>query len=149
MTLVVAMAVRILPLPTALAWVNPDWVLLLLIYWVLAAPQHVGLGTAWFTGFLTDALTGRSLGQHALAYCLVGFCCLRFHNRLRFYPLVQQSLCIGLFLLLSQLVVAWTQELSANQMTSRYYAFPVLSGMFAWPLVLHIMHRMWSTSETT
>ncbi len=147
-TLLVAMALRILPLSHPLAAVNPDWVLLLLIYWILAAPESVGLGTAWFTGFLADVLTGRSLGQHALAYCLVGYCCLRFHNRLRFYPLLQQSLCVGLFLLLSQLIVAWTQESSGRPIDVLFYGMPPLSGVLVWPLVMHLMHRMRSVSDS-
>lgn len=142
------MALRILPLPSAVAWANPDWVLLLLIYWFLAAPESIGLGTAWLTGFLADVLTGRSLGQHALAYCLVAYFCLRFYKRLRFYSLVQQSACIGLFLLLSQLIVAWTQDTPNPQMTARFYGFPALSGVAVWPLIMMLMHRLRAPSES-
>lgn len=149
LSLTVGMALRILPLPTALAWANPDWVLLFLIYWVLATPEYVGIGTGWFTGLLADALTGRSLGQHALAYCLVAFCCLRFHNRLRFYSLAQQSFCIGLFLALSQLIVAWTQEPSSRPLTVSGYLLPALSGALLWPAIAGLMQQLRSASETT
>lgn len=147
-TLIVAMALRILPLPQAMAWFNPDWVLLFLIYWILAAPERIGLGTAWVTGFLTDALTARSLGQHALAYVLVAYCCLRWRNQLRFFPVVQQSLSVGLFLFLSQLMIAWTQEFSGGQLSGGYYWFPVLSGVLVWPLVMNLLHRTRSPSES-
>jgi rod shape-determining protein MreD len=136
-----AMASRILPLPPLLAAANPDWVLLVLIFWLLAYPDRIGLGFPWLVGLLTDVLTGRSLGQHALAYCLVAFYCIRFHNRLRFYSLVQQSVCIGLFLLLSQLIVAWTIEQQSHSMTIRSYGPPVLAGAVAWPLLLRLFHR--------
>lgn len=145
-TLTAAMALRILPLPQTLAWFNPDWVLLFLIYWLLATPERIGLGAAWLTGFLTDALTARSLGQHALAYVFVAYCCLRLHRRLRFYPPVQQSLAVGLLLFSSQLTVAWTQEFSGSQLGSPSYWFPVLSGIVVWPLVARALHRLRSPS---
>lgn len=148
-SLMLGMALRILPLPAVLAWANPDWVLLFLIYWVLATPEHIGIGTGWFAGLLADTLTGRSLGQHALAYCLVAYCCLRFHNRLRFYSLVQQSLCVGLFLSMGQLIVAWTQEPSSRPLTVSLYLLPALSGAMIWPLITSLMHRLRSTSENT
>ena len=147
MSLIVGMSLRMLPLPALLAWGNPDWVLLFVIYWVLATPEHIGIGAAWFAGLLADTLTGRSLGQHALAYCLVAYCCLRFHKRLRFYSLVQQTLCIGLFLLLSQLIVAWTQELPGRPLTVSLYLLPALSGALFWPLLTSLMHRLRSASE--
>lgn len=137
----VAMAFRILPLPPVLAGANPDWVLLVLIFWLLAYPEQIGLAPAWLVGLLTDVLTGRSLGQHALAYCLVAYCCIRFHNRLRFYSLIQQTFCIGLFLLLSELIVAWTIEYPSHPMTAQSYGPPVLAGVIAWPLLLRLMHR--------
>lgn len=125
---------------------NPDWVLLVLIFWALAHPEQFGLGPAWLVGLLTDVLTGRSLGQHALAYCLVAYCCIRFHNRLRFYSLVQQSVCVGLFLLLSELIVAWTIEYPSRPMKADLFAPPVLSGIVAWPLLLKLMQRWRSAS---
>lgn len=141
-TLIAAMALRVLPLPHSLAWFNPDWVLLFLIYWILAAPDRIGLTTAWATGFLTDILTARALGQHALAYVLVAYCCQRWHRQLRFYPIAQQCVSVGLLLFLSQLTVAWTQEFSVSQPTAAYYWLPVLSGVLVWPWVLRLLHRM-------
>ena len=71
LTLVMAMGLRIAPWPGEMAALNPDWVLLVLIYWSLAIPERVGIFHAWTFGLLTDVLTGRMLGQYALAYSLV------------------------------------------------------------------------------
>lgn len=148
-SLVAAMALRVLPLPPSVAWFNPDWVLLFLIYWILAAPDRVGLTTAWVTGFLADVLTARALGQHALGYVLVAYCCQRWHRQLRYYPVVQQSVSIGVLLFVGQLTVAWTQEFSAAQlMTAAHYWLPVLSGVLAWPWVMRLLHRMRSASAS-
>ena len=64
----VAMILRIIPLPKDLALLNPDWVAIVLLYWILAVPERCGVLRAWTIGLVVDALTGRLLGQHALAY---------------------------------------------------------------------------------
>jgi rod shape-determining protein MreD len=147
-SLVVAMAFRIVPLPHPLAAYNPDWVLLFLIYWTLTVPEHIGVGTFWLTGLLTDALTARALGQHALAYSLVAYLCLRLHQRFRLYPLVQQSLSVGLLLLLSQFIIFWTRDIENSQvLEARYWLLPTLTGMLAWPTVLYSLRQFGPPSD--
>ena len=46
-TLLFAMCLRIVPLPESLALFNPDWVLLVLMYWSMAIPERVGISYAW------------------------------------------------------------------------------------------------------
>jgi rod shape-determining protein MreD len=141
-SLVLALALRILPLPHSWATLNPDWAVLFLIYWTLAIPDRVGVGTAWLTGLFADVLTGRMLGQHALAYSVVAYLNLRGYRRLRLYPLPQQSLWILIFLLTSQLLVLWTQNVKeADTMTWDYW-LPSFSGALAWSPVLVILRRL-------
>jgi rod shape-determining protein MreD len=134
-SLVVAMMLRILPLPSALATFNPDWVLLFLISWALSSPDRIGVTAAWVVGLLTDVLTARTLGQHALAYTVVIYLCQRAQPRLRFYPLLQQSLLVALFLSASRFLVFWTQDGSGPEITDGGYWLPIVSGLLAWPLV--------------
>ncbi|MEY4767510.1 MAG: rod shape-determining protein MreD, partial [Pseudomonadota bacterium] len=65
------MSLRIAPFPQLIRIFNPDWVLLVLIYWTLALPYRRGVLTAWGIGLLTDVLTGRLLGEYALIYALI------------------------------------------------------------------------------
>ena len=72
-SLIIAMGLRILPLPDGVAVFNPDWVALIIIYWCLVLPERFGVGWAWITGLFTDILTGRLLGQNAMCYCIIAF----------------------------------------------------------------------------
>jgi rod shape-determining protein MreD len=141
-SLVLAMALRILPLPSPWAMWNPDWIALFLIYWTLAIPERVGVGTAWLTGLFTDVLTGRMLGQHALAYSVIAYLILRWYRRLRLYPLPQQSLWVLLLLFISQLLVLWTQNVKDADAMGWTYWLPSLSGALAWPPVLVVLRRL-------
>ena len=104
-SLILAMCLRIAPWPGDMAAFNPDWVLLFLIYWALAQPEHVGIFHAWVFGILVDVLTGRLLGQYALAYSIIVYICLKLHKRLRQFPFFQQGLFVFFCLLLSQLLL--------------------------------------------
>jgi rod shape-determining protein MreD len=141
-SLVVAMALRILPLPHEWLILNPDWIALFLIYWLLAIPERVGVGTAWLTGLFTDVLTGRMLGQHAVAYSVIAYLSLRWYRRLRLYTLPQQCLWVLMFLLIGQVLVLWTQHVKDTDTLTWAYWMPPLSGALAWPLVRTILRWM-------
>lgn len=134
-TLALAMALRIAPLPNYVDLLNPDWVLLTLIYWSLAVPERVGIFHAWTFGLLTDVLTGKLLGQYALAYSLVIFICLRLHKRLRQFPIIQQALFIFFCLLLSQLLLFFIKNTQHPAQLKATFWLPVFTGTLCWPMV--------------
>lgn len=144
-SLLLAMVLRILPLPHGWFLFNPDWVLLFLIYWNLALPDRVGVGFAWCTGILADLLTGRMLGQHALTYAVVAYISVREHRRLRLYPLYQQALMVLLLLMLSQLLIFWTQNIKDHNAVDASYWLPSLAGAILWPAIFvtlrHVRRR--------
>jgi rod shape-determining protein MreD len=135
LTIVLAMCLRIAPMPGIMAVINPDWVLLSLIYWALAVPERVGIFHAWTFGLLTDVLMGRLFGQHALTYSLIIYLCLKLHKRLRQFPLIQQGLFIFFCLLLSQLLLFWIKNLQHPSQLHPSFWLPVITGTLCWPLV--------------
>ncbi|MGZ8191104.1 MAG: rod shape-determining protein MreD [Methylococcaceae bacterium] len=138
-TLALAMCLKIAPWPGAMADFNPDWVLLTLIYWSLAVPERVGIFHAWTFGLLTDVLTGRLLGQYALAYSLVIYICLNLHKRLRQFPLIQQGLFVFFCLLLSQLLLFLIKNIQAPAQLQASFWLPVFSGTLCWPLIYTVL----------
>lgn len=138
-TLVLAMCLRIAPLSGDWALLNPDWVLLALIYWSLNLPERVGIFHAWIFGLLTDVLLGRLLGQYALAYALIIYICLKLHKRLRQFPFLQQGLFIFFCLLLSQLLLFFIKNLQHPAQLQASFWLPVITGTLAWPLVYGLL----------
>jgi rod shape-determining protein MreD len=142
LTIALAMCLRIAPLPGMVATLNPDWVLLALIYWTLALPERVGIFHAWTFGLLTDVLTGRLFGQYALAYSLVIYICLKLHRRLRQFPIVQQGLFIFFCLLLSQLLLFWIKNVQHPSQLQVSFWLPVFTGTLCWPLVYTVLRSI-------
>jgi len=141
-SLVLAMILRIVPLPQSWFFYNPDWVLLFLIYWAMAIPERVGVGYAWCAGLFSDVLTGRMLGQHALAYAVVAYICVKSHRRLRLYPIYQQMFSILMMLLLDQLLIFWTQNTQAASAIGMGYWLPACVGTLVWPGILLGLRRL-------
>lgn len=112
-TVAAAMVLRVMSLFPAMDIFNPDWVVLVLIYWAIALPERFGVFSAWAVGLLADVLTGRLLGQYALIYALICYFSINEHRRLRQFPIVQQCLWVFFCLLGSQCVVFGLESMRA------------------------------------
>lgn len=135
LTVIMAMCLKIMPWPGFLASINPDWVLLVLIYWAIAVPERIGIFHAWTIGLLMDVLTGRVFGQYALVYTLVIYVCLILHKRLRQFPLPQQGFFIFFCLLFTQILLFWLQNIQHPAQLHASFWLPIFTGTLCWPLV--------------
>ena len=132
-SIVLALLLGLLPLPTALQPLRPYWLALVLAYWVIEAPESAGLGFAFIVGLVADLMFGGLLGEQALRLVIMTFILQRFRARLRFFPLSQQALAIGV-LLLNDRVVAGAVHLALGEpaLPWNYWWAPLL-GMLLWP----------------
>jgi rod shape-determining protein MreD len=133
LSLLVALLLGLLPLPDVLQPLRPYWLALVLAYWVIEAPDHVGLGFAVVLGLVADLMFGMLLGEQALRLLIMAFILQRFRAQLRFFPLSQQALAIG-GLLLNDRIVAAAVHLVLGEPTLpwKYWWAPLL-GMALWP----------------
>ena len=92
LSLLVAFILTAVPLPDWMEVWRPEWVVVTMVYWCLAMPERVGVFVAWGVGLLLDVLQGSILGQHALGLATVAYLAVLYHQRIRVFPLVQQSL---------------------------------------------------------
>ena len=109
-SLAVAAWLSQLPWPDLLALFRPHWLVLVLIYWVLALPYRIGVFWGFFTGLFQDVLTGAVLGQHALAFALVAWLAQATYRRIRVFPPLQQSLVVFLLVGVSVVVSYLVQD---------------------------------------
>ena len=140
-TLCVAMLLMILPMPDWARPFRPQWVTLFLLYWAIALPHRVGVGSGFATGIVLDVLTGTLLGQHALGLSIVTFIAIQLHQRIRVFPFWQQSLGILILLVIEHLLALWitgaTQGVTPGLV---YWAVPPISALL-WPWVFVTLRK--------
>lgn len=132
-SVVIALLLGLLPLPELAQPLRPYWLALVLAYWVIEAPERVGLGVAFVCGVIADLLYGGILGEQALRLVIMAFILLRFRARLRFFPVSQQALAVGA-LLFNDRIVSAVLHLAVGEPTLpwSYWVAPVV-GMLLWP----------------
>jgi rod shape-determining protein MreD len=135
LTFITALILAMIPLPSWLEILRPEWVTLVLIYWCMALPQRVGVGVGWLAGLLLDVVTGSLLGLHALALSLTAFLALRLHQRVRVFPVWQQALTILILVALQQLLVLWIKGIINQTPQTLTYWLPSLASTLVWPAV--------------
>lgn len=135
-TFVLAAMFTVLPLPEWLEAYRPQWVALVVIYWVMALPHRIGLFTAWVAGFLLDVLEGSLLGLNALALALVAYLALSLYQRMRMFTAIQQSSTVMILVGIHQLLSFWVLTAN-NQNTAPNLIFMIsaLSSAIVWPFI--------------
>lgn len=109
-TLVVAALLEVVPLSDNLDWVRPEWLLLVLLYWILSLPHRIGVLWGFMVGLYQDVLVGTTLGQWGLAYALGAYFMLAAYKRMRVFPPLQQSAVVFLLVGSAQLLAYLVQE---------------------------------------
>ena len=149
LSLIIALTLMIVPIPEWARLLRPEWLSLVLIYWVLALPHRIGMGVAWCMGLLLDVMRDTLLGQHALALVLIAFFVLQFHQRLRLFPLWQQSFVIFVLLLIQTIIIFWIKGIIGEAPGFWYTLLPALMSALVWSLVfitLRHVRRLYKVS---
>lgn len=139
LTCLVALLLSVMPMPSPLDMGRPMWLAMVVAYWVMALPHRVGLLTAWLGGLAMDVLYGQLFGQHALVMTLVAWMMLLLHQRIRRFPLWQQSLVMLPVLGIAQMVLLWLNSLTGNRPPSLLFLLPAVVSAFLWPWVFSIL----------
>lgn len=137
-TIVVSIILMLLPLPEILRFFRPEWVLMTLIYWAMALPYRVSVGTAWITGLFMDVIMGGGLGILAFAYALAIYLIVKLHLQLRQYPIWQQAFIIMSLILTVSLVAVITSPKTISWLV----LLPVITSTILWPIVYAVLRKI-------
>ena len=132
-TYFVGLVCAILPLPTILNAFRPDWMILIIFYWVLALPHRVSIGHAFILGIVFDLLLGSTLGMHPLIFSVLAYIVLTNYQLFRYFTIVQTTLIAGLFCFFSKLTLYLMASSLQDIILHEYYFWPVASSMVIWP----------------
>ncbi len=135
LSILIALMLTILPLPDWLETFRPSWAALVIVFWSLNLSRRVSIGTAWATGLILDALKGAILGQHALALTVLSFITIKFHLRIRVFPILQQSITIFALIAVYEFMLMWVDGIVGEAEIGLVRWGPVISSSLLWPLI--------------
>ena len=137
-----AYLLAIVPFPDWAMNYRPEWVAMVLIYWVVALPYRVGIGSAWFAGLVLDILKGSVLGLNAVGLVIVAYVTLSLHLRFRMFSSLPQAglvlVLIGINLFLCHWLGVMTGYTSASDMM---FIMGALTSAVVWPSLFLILRQ--------
>ena len=116
------------------AWA-PSLLAVVLLFWVVHEPRRLGIGACFAFGIALDVHQGALLGQHALAYTVLGFGAIAMHRRLLWFAVPQQAIQV-LPLFVAANVLQWLVRMAAGDPFPGIANFlsPVIEALL-WPVV--------------
>jgi len=135
----VALLLSALPLPESLQAWRPEWVLLVLLYWVVALPERVGIGFAWMLGIMLDVLEGSLLGLNAVGLTIVTYCSLLLYQRIRMFSWLQQVLFVFFLVAVNQVIGHWVKGILGASAQTLIFLLPALISALLWPWIFVVL----------
>jgi len=145
-TFLVSMVLAVLPMPEIfpmeISYLRPEWVVLVLVYWIIALPQRVGIVIAWIVGLLLDVLLGSLLGQHAISLVVVAYIASNLYQRLRMFSIWQQSLVVLAIVGVNQMINFWIESFAGLTEWNMWYLLASVMSAFVWPWIYWLLRYL-------
>lgn len=139
---VIAFVLEIMPWPVGLQGLRPNWVVLVLIYWALALPDKMSVGTAFLAGIVWDLILGSILGIHALVLSIAIYFIAKYHLILRNLSLWLQSLLVMAYIVLIRFSIFIIEyALHSAAFNPQEILGALISGIL-WPWIFLLMRNI-------
>ena len=139
---IIAFIFSALVLPNAVSFFRPEWVAIVVIYWVIKEPSLVGVVVAWSAGLLLDVLEGGLLGVNALSLAIVAYLILAMHQRIKLFPLIQQSFTVFLVVGIHLMVGHFIRSIVGSSVPGIIYLTPAISSAILWPFAALFIDKL-------
>ena len=140
----IALILSVFPWNTTYLFWLPDWIGMVLLFWILNRPSSVQLGIVFFVGIIIDILCASTLGFHALAYLCAAFFILQHRQRIIIYDFGMQAIMIGIALLISRVAMAISWALIMHKFIGWHFFVPPITAALLWPLLNKLMFKIFS-----
>ncbi len=137
---VVASSLNVYPLSPNMSTLRPMVMIMVLIFWLLFQPRHIGIFTAFSIGLIADLLMDTRLGQQAFAAVVVAFVVKVTSIYVKQLNTASAWFIGALGLLVFQLSL-WMLQLITQNIFMAESAISLAMSMISWPLLLLVLRR--------
>ncbi|MDQ8036742.1 MAG: rod shape-determining protein MreD [Pedobacter sp.] len=141
LSFIFALVLVALPLPQVLSYWRPEFVTMVLVFWILNAPNLVGVWTGFFVGLLLDVLFKTPFGVHAMTLASVAWFTRLSWRRVAVFSVLQTSGLVLALVLAGLIIKRVLLGLVALPPDSLLYWLPALTSALLWPTVMVSLRR--------
>ncbi|MGN0920806.1 MAG: rod shape-determining protein MreD [Cellvibrio sp.] len=142
LSVVAALLLAIFPLPLDWQWWRPEFVLLIVIYWVVTLNTGVSLLGLCLLGLFQDVLESVPLGQHGLSVILIAYLCLLSYQRVRKFSVIKQCAWVFVLVGVAQLSDNWVQGMAGHELSGLNFLKPAVASALVWPFLKLWLDRL-------
>lgn len=118
-----------------LGYFSPDWIFLIIIYWIIAVPNMYGLFVIWLIGIITDVAVGSTLGMNTLTYVFLSYVVKRLYKSLRYFTVIQQSIIVLALIAIKITFLLWIDAMLGTDIYSTSMFWTIITSAFVWPII--------------
>jgi rod shape-determining protein MreD len=141
LSLFLALVLTVLPLPLTLSYWRPEFITMVLIFWVFNAPNFIGIWSAFFLGLLLDVLFETPFGVHALVLSVLAYLTRLSLRWVTVFSVSQTSGLVFVFVLAGLIIKRVLLGIVAVGPNSLWYWLPALTSALVWPTVMVSLRR--------
>ena len=128
--------------PAWLGYLRPNWMLLVVFFWVVEVPHRVGLIAIWVLGLFVDVLQAEPLGLNGFILASVTYIAWRFYERLRMYSVLQQCVVVLLMAIAAEVLRSVVLGLSGRDEWHYLALLRPMVSMVLWPFLFIVLLRV-------
>ena len=130
-----AAVLTLIRLPDWLFYFRPDWLALVVIYWVMVVPDRLSLAYGCLNGLFLDLLLVKPFGLNAIAFVMLSYVVAIWSSQIRVLSLWHQCLFVIVLIAVLKLIVGIIATFTTGFVFTGYYWLSAIGNLIFWPVI--------------
>lgn len=138
----IAGVLSLVHLPDWLFYFRPDWLALVVVFWVLFFSERLSVGFGLVNGLFLDLILVKPLGLNAIGFIILAYLVGYWNSQIRALTLWQQCLFLVVLIAFCKLLIGLAAVLTTDFVFTRFYWYSALGNAAFWPLIFMILQEI-------
>ena len=141
-SILLASVLQLVPVSGYLIVLKPNFLLLVVIGWIIFRPSQWGIGFAAFTGLLADLIFRAPIGVHVLLFSTVGAIPLYLSGWLVYFSLIHRCLLVFILIIFAEFMRNMLLSMWEIPIDYSYIILVALASAIVWPAIDQLLIKV-------
>tara|TARA_B100000795_G_scaffold194748_1_gene148998 strand:- start:322 stop:795 length:474 start_codon:yes stop_codon:yes gene_type:complete len=141
-SILLASVLQLVPVSGYLIVLKPNFLLLVVIGWIIFRPSQWGIGFAAFTGLLADLIFRAPIGVHVLLFSTVGAIPLYLSGWLVYFSLIHRCLFVFILIIFAEFMRNMLLSMWEIPIDYSYIIMVALASAIVWPAIDQLLIKV-------